>query len=447
MTPIGAVLTVAFCIAILVVPRKHAALAFVAATLYITQGQAVDLAGVNFMAIRFIAVCALLRLLMRGELKSVVFGKIDRWLIICLAAYPILMTARTGKLDPYSYAVTIDAWIAYFTFRAFLTDETEFRHFVRGFAILLVPFALFMTVESIRGVNMFAAMGGVPETPVLREGHYRCQGSFRVAITAGSLGATSVPWFVAFALLKPRKIWPILGVISCIAIVLASHSSGPLMAACTALVGWMCWPMRRNMKWVRRGIVLVLVCLHLAMSKPVWFIFDRISGLIGGDGWHRSNLIDQFFRHWNEWLIAGMPIEATGSWAATQMPWGGIDVTNYYVSLGLGGGIIPLVAFIVMLVAVFRQVGRSLETARENFSAAGDRTTELLLWGAGVTVCAHAVNLTAVQYWDQFYVIWYLHLAVAASLSGLVLSTSTADATQAAYAETADFTPLCTTNT
>jgi len=154
--------------------------------------------------------------------------------------------------------------------------------------------------------------------------------------------------------------------------------------------------------------------LHLIMKAPVWFIFDRLSGVIGGDGWHRSNIIDQFINSFGEWWLVGMPFENTRDWAATTMSFGSADITNYYVYTGISGGLISLLVFVSMLVAVFKLVGRGLQNMRKDSSKMA--VLEPVLWGVSSAICAHIVNFTAVSYWDQSYVIWYLHLAIAVTL-------------------------------
>jgi hypothetical protein len=416
---VGAILTCLFSVATFFLPRRLAALSMLAATLYITEGQALDL-GINFLAIRFVESAAFLRVIRRGELFKITFTSLDRWLLVFFVTLVGILTLRTGIFDWYIFGQAVDGCLAYFCFRSLITNFDEFTFFLKGAAMLLVPYALLMILEAQTGRNLFALMGGVPDTPELRGGHYRCQGSFRHAITAGSLGATFLSLYVGFLFQQPCRRWAAAGIGACIVIVFASHSSGPLMAAITALVGWACWYARRDMKWVRRAIVAILVFLQLTMSSPAWFIFDRLSGIFGGDGWHRSNLIDQFIHSFSNWWLAGMPFEMTSDWASTQMSWGAVDVTNYYISIGIVSGLLPFILFLVFLTACLKSMGRALARLRTQPDSPG--YAEVILWGVGCTICVHVVNLTAVSYWDQFYVIWYLHLAIATSLSAYILS-------------------------
>jgi len=413
MTSVGASLTVLFCLAVLFLPRRHAALAFVGAVMYITQGQTVEM-GINFVAIRFVELAAAIRVIARRDVASVRMTPPDVWFVLFFVSYMIVTFMRTGTLDMFTIGLAVDAWLVFFAFRALIQTPEDFTHFMRGMVLLLVPFALLMVEESIRGRNLFSLMGGVPETPVYRDGHFRCQGSFRHAITAGSLGATFFPLFVGFLFRKEHRRWALIGVSASLTIVITSHSSGPLMATLVAVAAWSFWIFRHRMQWVRRGIVAAILGLHLIMKQPVWFIFDRISGVIGGDGWHRSNLIDKFVKNFGEWWLIGMPMKGTVDWAATVTKFGYVDVTNYYISIGINGGLVSLVVFLMMLAACFKLVGFGLKTLRKGTH--GLAIYEPVLWGVGSAVCVHAINLTAVSYWDQSYVIWYLHLAMAVTL-------------------------------
>ena len=41
-----------------------------------------------------------------------------------------------------------------------------------------------------------------------------------------------------------------------------------------------------------------------------------------------------------------------------------------------------------------------------------DRRNEALLWGLGSALFSHMINLTAVTYFDQFWVMWFMLLSV-----------------------------------
>jgi hypothetical protein len=417
---LGAILTVFFCGSILVLPRRQAALAIMASTLYLTQGQAVEI-GFNLFSTRFIEMAAFARILMRGELRRISFVPVDRLLLIFFSVMVGIYTIRSGYIDAYQFGTAVDGWLCYFSLRALIVDLDDFTFLMKGTALLLVPFALLMTLEATTGHNLFVFMGGIQDTPEFRNGHYRAQGSFRHAILAGSLGATTLAILIGFLFQRSCRQWAVVGIVASVVIVLASHSSGPFMAAGVSVVAWGFWRFRLKMKLVRRSIFFGMLAMHLAMKAPIWFIFARISDVLGGDGWHRSNLIDKFITNFGNWWFAGMDFLDTADWAATKLSTGGVDTTNYYVSIGIVGGLLSLVLFIAVFVACFKLIGRALGRLRIHFGASNP-TNEAILWGVGCAVCSHMINLTAVEYFDQFYVIWYLHLAVLVSLSTYALA-------------------------
>ena len=440
MTPLGILFTTLFCLGVMVLPKRWAALCYLGGTLYLTQGQSVLLSGINFMAIRFVEVAAFTRILLRGEFSGFSLSKLDRLLLLSLVWYESALMLRTMALDFYGIGVLCDAALVFITFRVWLGTLEDYEHFMKWTGVLMIPFTACMVVESINGRNLFAIMGGVPDESVFREGHYRCQASFRHSITAGSVGAVFLPLYIGLAADRSKRAYALLGVLCSALILITSRSSGPLLAAMSAVVGWLCWTVRFRMYLVRLGIISIFVFLHFTMSKPVWFIFDRISSITGGDGWHRSNLIDQFLKHASEWWIAGMPIENTGDWAATKMSWGGIDITNHYVSLGVGGGLISVVLFITFIKSGYSAIGKAMLRLREREEMEGGLLLQSTLWGVGAMFCAHTINLTAVLYWDQSYVVFYIHMAMVSSLTQYFMEM--APASELAFREHSSSAPL-----
>jgi hypothetical protein len=124
-------------------------------------------------------------------------------------------------------------------------------------------------------------------------------------------------------------------------------------------------------------------------------------------------------RHIREWWLVGMPIKETQDWFAyTLHATGGADITNHYIWWGLTGGVGSIALLVLVLVRGFGLIGRVLTRARQ--AGAPGRRAELVLWGMGIMLAVHAVNWFGISYFDQFYVIWFLHLAAISSVAGLI---------------------------
>lgn len=366
------------------------------------------------MAIRVVELSALLRILLKREYREISLITCDRLFIVFFLSCLSIEIIRTGSLSFYSIGIAVDGLFVYFVFRSLIRCTKEIIDLLKPIAFMLLPFAVLMSVEAVSGKNLFHFMGGVPEVPVYREGYYRSQGSFRHAITAGTVGATFLPLYISNMLATPKPIIPVISIISCLVIVIASHSSGPLMTTSLTLLAWSCWFFRHNMKIIRWLAFSFIITLHLAMKAPVWFIFDRISGVIGGDGWHRSNIIDKFIKHFSDWWLVGMPIEDTWDWAATVTTFGTADITNHYVSIGINGGLISLLLLALYITKVFSALGKHLKYLYLQTNT--NLSEQLYVWGIGCVIFGHVVNILSVSYWDQSYIVWYFHLSIAATV-------------------------------
>lgn len=421
----GASLTLLFGSVVLLASRRGAALAVMAGVCYITQGQQWVVAGFHMHAIRIILLAGLVRLVIRGELRGQKLNRIDLAFLsyACAVTFIPVLRERTSEEFVYRLGCAYDILSSYWVFRGFIKNGKEFESFIHGMAFLIVPMALEMIFENFTHRSLFEPFGGIGELTI-RNGRPRCQGAFRIGITSGIFGATLIPLFISLYRFKGRSLAATIGMIAAIVITYTSNSSGPLMAALSSFVAWMFWPMRTMMRKVRWGIVLFLVFLQISMKAPVWFIFSKLGNLTGGDGWHRSYLIDRFFHFVNDWGLMGT--KNTADWMPYVLADGNADITNLYVAAGINGGLLALVLLILILVRCFRHLGLAMRELRVQSSVA-----EVLLWGLGCALFSHVVTVFSVTYFDQLYVVLWSCLAIISSITADTLeNVPTADPVQ-----------------
>jgi hypothetical protein len=173
------------------------------------------------------------------------------------------------------------------------------------------------------------------------------------------------------------------------------------------------WPLRRHTRALRWGFLICLIVLHFARKKPVWHLIARASDLLGGEGYHRYRLIDAFVNRFGEWWLVGTP--STEHWGPVL--W---DTTNQYVTEGVSGGLLTLVAFIVLLSLAFRGIGRAGSAGRR----LGRTPTahRFWCWGIGAALVAQTAGFLSVSYFGQMQIIFYLFLAMISSEYGFALS-------------------------
>lgn len=391
----------------LVLPRRHALLPVVALVCYMTMGQRLMIFGLNFTMIRVLLLFGLMRVLMRGEVQSGTFNRIDRillwWVLSSIVSYTLLW--GTGEAFVNRLGLAYDALGLYFIFRVLVRDLDDMRTVVRQFAWLVVPLALCMLIEKQTGRNPFGALGGVPPETLVREGVLRCQGPFAHPILAGAFGSALLPLFIGLWWQRSSRFLASLGMLAAATIVATAGSSGPVMAAAGGMLALWLWPMRWHMRSVRWVIVVGVLGLHLAMAAPVWFILDRIGVFGGSTGFHRAILIDHAVHNFSEWWLVGT--RSTANWGYYMF-----DVTNQYVLVGVQGGLITLILFVAIIVRCFSAVGHALREWGDDH-----RTAQKLVWAFGASLLVHAVNYVSVPYFDQNIVAWYLLLAMIATAS------------------------------
>jgi hypothetical protein len=298
--------------------------------------------------------------------------------------------------------------------RAVVVGFDDIRFIVKAFAVLVVPLAVLFVVERVTGQNLFSMLGGVPLLSELRNGQVRCQGAFKHAILAGTFGATAMPLFVGFWVSSARdRVLAALAIIAASVIVVTSGSSGAFTAFFVSIVGLMCWPLKHHMKAVRWGILLSVLALAAVMKAPVWFVIDRASGLVGGDGWYRSQLIDSAIRHFGEWWLLGTGY--TAHWMETGIPANpnSADIVNEFVNQGIRGGLVALSLFIWLLAKCFKAAGLAIRN--EDYRGGA----QFMIWSMGCTVLAHVASFFSVTYFDQIIIFWYLIIGMIAALKPL----------------------------
>ncbi len=404
--PVGMLALVALSAALLLLPRPYAFVPMIIAACFVSSAQRLVVVSLDFTVLRILVLVGGLRLLLWNEIHGLRWRPVDVLLLCWGVSGTVIMTLQ---LDSFAAFVGRLGWFfdaagMYFFFRLLIRDEEDVRRLITWLCIISVPVAIAFVFEYATRRNLFSIFGGVPEHTVVREGRPRCQGAFSHPILAGCFWASLLPiMFTGWWGDSRQRLAAAIGVPSALIIVVASMSSTPAMGVVLAVLGWLLFPLRRWMRWVRWGLLGLLIGLHFSMEKPVWHLLSRVDLVGGSTGWHRYYLIDEAIRHFNEWWLLGTP--STAHWG-----WWLIDVTNQYVLEGVNGGLLTLLLFIGMVASSYASVGRIWRVHR----ASGPG--QMLGWGLGVSLFIHTITFLAVSYFGQILLIWFLLLAVIASL-------------------------------
>jgi hypothetical protein len=143
------------------------------------------------------------------------------------------------------------------------------------------------------------------------------------------------------------------------------------------------------------------------MNAPVWYLIARIDLTGGSTGNFRAELITQALAHLDEWWLVGT--DYTRHWMPTGVDWSPYhtDITNYYIKMGVIGGLPLLILFVAILVTAFNLLGRTM-TAIRGLDERGER----IMWLLGGTLFAHTATFISVTYFDQSYVMFCVLIGI-----------------------------------
>lgn len=429
ITGVSLIFTISLCIFLLVLPRRYALIPLFISGCYMTLGQVLVIGPLHFTILRILLFVGWIRIILRKEITSIKYNNIDNIMIVWIVTGIIifLIGREPGQhLTERLGAAYTDLGI-YFIIRALIKNYDDVVRAAKYLSIVVLPLAILILTEYATGRNPFSLFGGIPEFSAVRDGKLRCQGPFKNSILAGTFGATAMPLFVGLWYQNRRDRF--LAAISLLAasfIVIASSSSGPLIAYILGIIGLLFWPFRSGMRIVRWGILLLLLMFHMIMKAPVWFLIARISDVIGGGGWHRAALIDAAIKHFGEWWLVGTA--NTANWMPTglEVDPNNSDITNQFILEGVKGGIVRLLLFVWLIVACFKVVGVSISnTAKKAF------TKSFMIWSVGCVLVGHVASFFSVTYFDQIIIFFYFDIAVIALFNELNISDSKSKASLA----------------
>jgi len=261
-----------------------------------------------------------------------------------------------------------------------------------------------MSYEQATGTNpYYAYLGGAHASwysSLLERGdRFRAVGCFGHPILAGTFGAISLPLFAGLGWRYKKYRWiALMGIASAAIIAWAADSSTPVLGLVGGLIALAMWPVRKYMRPVRWGIALTLVSLHLVMKAPVWHLISRIDMTGGSSSYHRYQLLNQCILHFKDWWLIGTKNYPNWGWDM----W---DLSNQYVGVADESGLIPLLAFLAMIIFAFKYIGKARRLA-------SSKREELFVWALGAALFANVVAFFGIGYFDQTIVAWYALLAM-----------------------------------
>jgi hypothetical protein len=399
---------------LLLLPRRWAPLPLLFGACYMTLGPGIQMGPFSFTVIRMLVAAGVARAIIREERLAGGMNGLD-WLMLVWAGWALVSGAlhkNPSEALVYRAGLVYNTCGTYFLVRIFCQSMDDMIALCRITAILLVPVAVEMLNEKVTLHNLFSALGGISESPSVREGMIRAQGPFAHPILAGTVGAVCLPLMIGMWQ-RDRKL-ALTGIAACLVMIISSASSGPIMSALVAVGALFMWRFRDRMRLVRWLAVLGYIWLDFVMKAPAYYLIARIDLTGGSTGWHRARLIESAFQHLHEWWLAGT--DFTRHWMPTGVSWSPdqTDITNYYIKMGVIGGLPLILLFVAILAKGFSYTGQALSQATDVHSE-----SRFMIWALGASLFTHAATCISVSYFDQSFLFLYMALAAISSVRSI----------------------------
>lgn len=377
---------------ILVLPRSKVVVPFLLAFFTIPIGQVVVLGALHFTALRILILAGLVRQVSSGGSKGRFpggFNGVDKVVLLwsALAAVNWCLIWMTTEAVINQLGGLVDTVVAYLVVRYLIPDSEAVRRTIKVLAMICMINGISMIIEQVTNINLFGLLGGIPVDVTVREGHIRSAGVMG-CLYAGAFAGVLIPLFTWLWTERKSRMIATIGIAGVTAMMIASYSSTSYLAYGGGLVGLCCWPLRQKMRFIRRGLVVILVGLHLVMKAPVWALIARIDLTGSSSGYQRYMLVDMTIRHFSDWWLIG-----TNKYVAWG--WDSWDLCNQFVAVALTGGLLALIFYI----AIFKLSFGSIGTTRKQVD--GHRDLEWPLWCLGSALFATLVAHFGINYVPQ----------------------------------------------
>jgi hypothetical protein len=408
MHPAIVVLTIFSCIMVIQMDIRYSIILMIFMSIIMPLGQKFQIFNLNFYIVRVLILAGWIKIIFKENLTLGKMEKTDKaiiyWVIVSFIIYIIQQYNVDAVKNRLGFAY--NAIGIYFLYRIIIKRKEDICTIFNTLAIVSAVVAVCMLVEQWTGKNWFYVFGGVGEFTPVRMGRLRSQGPFAHPINAGIFGATMFPLYFSMWRHKwGNAIFGIIGTLSACVLIIASSSSGPIIAGILGFAALLLWPLRNHMRILIYSILFTAVVAQIIMIDPLWTFIEQFAVIKGSTGWHRVMLVDNLIKHYNEWFLFGVP--STAHWG-----FGMEDRINQYYSEAVTGGFLKVTLFIMIIVFNFSIIGNKIKTIT-------DTPSRKKFWALGSVLFANVVAFFGISYWDQMLFIWYLFLAVITSV-GLI---------------------------
>lgn len=409
LTPAFLALLFLLCIAILRAKKNFMIVPFIIAMCFLPADKSIFIGSLNFQAIRILALIGFIKLYFTDQTKFE-YNTIDKILIsYTLYGSIIYIVASQNMFGAFIYkaGVFIDSIILYIVFRNCIRSRESLSLVTKTFCwciIALLPFTIF---EYLFSYNLFSILGR--SSIVMRHGEIRAAASFSHAILFGTFAAAVFPILFADFTIK-KTLFKGIALLSCIFFVIASSSSGPIVALAAAICFLAFFKWRQHSNFLAWSILLSAIFIHLVRVQSIWhFLYLRLPLKSSSTGYHRYILTEAAIKEFKNWWFLGYG-DLGAQWHLQYWPYTHArftDVTNHYIFEAVRGGFLTMIGFIALCYIATKTMGKFSILQNTN-------QAQRIWWGFTVMMLVHCISFLSVAYFGQITMLFFLTIAIAA---------------------------------
>lgn len=356
-------------IAVFFVQPVHGLILYLASLIWYPSYLTVSVGTIDFTVCRIVVVAMLFRLLLQDDaVRSFRLILLDKLVVLYFAAELVagMMTATSVMaMGENRGGAMFDMVLPYFAVRLAIRTRQQYIQLLTGVLVISGPFAIAGFAECLTGWNPLGFLR-VYQGPQGGQTYYAAAQRFGLSRATVTF-LHSIMFGLYFAMLGPacaglfysikHKTLFWVGIVLMGVGIIASVSSGPVLAAFTAcaFIGFYRW--RRH--WKLAVVAIVLMCGSVEIISNRHF-YDVLGGYTFSreTAWYRSKLVDvALFEggmsgHW----LAGYGYDQDPGWGPKIDGRAFTDTVNHYILELHRFGLIGLTAFLAMGVGAAKRL-------------------------------------------------------------------------------------------
>ena len=419
MTGVTLLLAAIACILVFALRPIYGILIFMAAFLWYPTYITVPVGTIDFTLRRIVILALFAKLFIQTDLPlRLKFNWLDKFVILQFLVQILVGITNTQLSMAFIEnrgGEFLDSILPYFAVRIIVQNKQQYLILLKGIFVIAAPLAILGLYECIVGVNPVGFFGkyyawGKARSAMAppRAGFHRAKVTFSQPIMYGMFFSMLGP--VCAALLrnirKNKNIY-IIGIgLMCIG-VFASVSSGPWLSALFACFFIIFYRYKKYWKVGLLLIVLMFGILEIISERHFYEEIDRVA-LSGETAWYRIKLIEVALfdggmkDHW----LTGYGWGVDPGWMKQIYPDRGTmtDMTNQYLSILSGFGLIGLIPFLGVLLIAMKMLIYSYKISMND-------SNRWLVWCLSGGLFGAVFAIMSVALWDAPLTVFYIMIA------------------------------------